>query len=616
MASSNSSSSSSSFSSSSSYYGRQNPLRQSSSSSFCPMCHPDHTNPAQRPTFQSQYCNDGIHHLSQNKPDWNNTAETLQSQYSDHTNHHQINSAQTNPVQSQYPSSNDLHLVLQDLDSSFASFGLSDGGYSLQNHAPPPPPPAQFDNANDAYLTHRFIWQQQQQNSIELEPQQQNSIELENQLIRQQQQQQQRNSIDLENQLRMREALVPQMTSSYSTSPHRDYNQSRAPLQFRNTSNDYSFVCDCCLRHNTRRGSTSSSIQRNPNRNPLSPCPEYGGGRRFRMTSSFYNFRLESLCDDDIVQLAEEQEGCLFLQKKMEEGGLSDIQRIFSAVKDHICYLMIHQFGNYFVQKLFEVCSEEHMTEIILIVMRKEFQLIKICLNSHGSRTVQKLLEHLTTPQQVALVISALRPGTITLVNDTQGHHVVERCLVSFSNEYTKCLADEIANHCVAAARHQTGCCIVQKCLDCSEGEQKEHLLDEIIANALTLSEDTYGNYVMQFVLDLKIPHVTASILRQLEGSYASLSIQKCSSNVVEKCLKESEEEQRARIIRELINDPNALDIMQDPYGNYVMQRALKFSKGPIRSAIVNLVERESAALINHPFGKRVVAAIHMGKRL
>lgn len=156
----------------------------------------------------------------------------------------------------------------------------------------------------------------------------------------------------------------------------------------------------------------------------------------------------------------------------------------------------------------------------------------------------------------------------------------------------------------------------MQKCLDCSEGEQKEHLLDEIIANALTLSEDTYGNYVMQFVLDLKIPHVTARILRQLEGSYASLSIQKCSSNVVEKCLKESEEEQRARIVRELINDPNALGIMQDPYGNYVMQRALKFSKGPIRSAIVNLVERESAALINHPFGKRVVAAIHMGKRL
>lgn len=88
-----------------------------------------------------------------------------------------------------------------------------------------------------------------------------------------------------------------------------------------------------------------------------------------------------------------------------------------------------------------------------------------------------------------------------------------------------------------------------------------------------------FSNYVMQFVLDLKIPHVTACILRQLEGSYASLSIQKCSSNVVEKCLKESEEEQRARIVRELINDPKALDIMQDPYGNYVMQRALKFSK-------------------------------------
>lgn len=83
----------------------------------------------------------------------------------------------------------------------------------------------------------------------------------------------------------------------------------------------------------------------------------------------------------------------------------------------------------------------------------------------------------------------------------------------------------------------------------------------------------------MQYVLGLKIPHITASLLRQLEGSYGSLSVQKFSSNVVEKCLKESHKVQRTRIIKELLDSPHAVMIMQNAYGNYVMQSALVVSK-------------------------------------
>lgn len=83
----------------------------------------------------------------------------------------------------------------------------------------------------------------------------------------------------------------------------------------------------------------------------------------------------------------------------------------------------------------------------------------------------------------------------------------------------------------------------------------------------------------MQFVLELRLPWAALNILGQLEGNYGDLSMQKFSSNVVEKCLRHAGEERQSHIIQELIDDPRLDQIMQDPYGNYVIQAALNQSK-------------------------------------
>lgn len=55
--------------------------------------------------------------------------------------------------------------------------------------------------------------------------------------------------------------------------------------------------------------------------------------------------------------------------------------------------------------------------------------------------------------------------------------------------------------------------------------------------------------------------------------------MQKYSSNVVEKCIECAGQEHHIHIIRELITSPKLDQIMQDPYGNYVIQAALNSSK-------------------------------------
>ncbi|KAK9286070.1 hypothetical protein L1049_014450 [Liquidambar formosana] len=237
-----------------------------------------------------------------------------------------------------------------------------------------------------------------------------------------------------------------------------------------------------------------------------------------------------------IYLIAKDQHGCRFLQRMFEEGTPQDVQIIFDEIIDHVIELMINPFGNYLMQKLLDVCTEEQRMQILLMVTEEPGELVRISLNTHGTRVVQKLIETLKTRQQISLVISALEPGFLALIKDLNGNHVVQRCLQCFSNEDNKFIFVAAAKYCVDIATHQHGCCVLQRCINRSTGEYREDLVAEISTNGLLLAQDAYGNYVVQFILDLRIPSATSNLISQFEGNYVHLSTQKFSSHVVEKC--------------------------------------------------------------------------------
>lgn len=51
---------------------------------------------------------------------------------------------------------------------------------------------------------------------------------------------------------------------------------------------------------------------------------------------------------------------------------------------------------------------------------------------------MQRLLETIDSQRQISLVLSALSPGAVVLATDPNGHHVIQHCLIHFSNEENK----------------------------------------------------------------------------------------------------------------------------------------------------------------------------------
>lgn len=65
-------------------------------------------------------------------------------------------------------------------------------------------------------------------------------------------------------------------------------------------------------------------------------------------------------------------------------------------------------------------------------------------------------------------------------------------------------------------------------------------LVNEIVKHSFTLVQDPFGNYVVQYILDLPFDGIARGLATQLKGHIPELSMQKFSSNVIEKVVRRS----------------------------------------------------------------------------
>eukprot|EP01087_Luapelamoeba_hula_P011358 TRINITY_DN3076_c0_g2_i1.p1 TRINITY_DN3076_c0_g2~~TRINITY_DN3076_c0_g2_i1.p1 ORF type:complete len:776 (+),score=119.16 TRINITY_DN3076_c0_g2_i1:542-2869(+) len=305
-----------------------------------------------------------------------------------------------------------------------------------------------------------------------------------------------------------------------------------------------------------------------------------------------------------IYPMCKDQHGCRFLQKKLDEkSNVQVVDAIFNEVYQHFSELMTDPFGNYLCQKLLEHCNDKQR---LLLIESVAGDLVRISQNMHGTRAVQKMIECLRNQQEIRLVTRGLRLSVVQLIKDLNGNHVVQRCLNHLSAGDNQFIYDAVAGHCVEVATHRHGCCVLQRCIDHASESQKVQLVNEITSNGLTLVKDPYGNYVVQYVLDLPYPHLISNLAVQFVGHLAELSTQKFSSNVVEKCLTSSDPQTRAWMIKELTETEHLKSLIQDPFGNYVIQTAMSVADIAQHQRMVEGIKPHLYALRNTPYGKRI----------
>ena len=299
-----------------------------------------------------------------------------------------------------------------------------------------------------------------------------------------------------------------------------------------------------------------------------------------------------------VRRLSRDQVGCRLLQQALDEEGTMASTLILNEGIAFWGEAMVDPFGNYLFQKILEKITAE---ERIMLIKSVSARLVNASLNLHGTRSVQKVVELCATDEiqypdaldpsegnASEILTRALAPAAARLCIDSHGNHVIQRILLKLGHRHSKFVFDAVAASVGDVARHRHGCCVIQRCLDSPVTEARSHLVRRIVEKSLELMQDAYGNYVVQYVLDVCGDDDVHAVCESVAGKVCLLAIQKFSSNVMEKCLERCTDKVKEMYLSELSDSERIRELMMDPFGNYVVQRALSVAT---HAQAVRLVE-------------------------
>jgi len=278
-----------------------------------------------------------------------------------------------------------------------------------------------------------------------------------------------------------------------------------------------------------------------------------------------------------IYEMAIHPYHCKTIQEKLDTKDVNVINKIYYEVMCHFTELMVHPYGNYLCQKLMEAADDNLRYSIL---NRCKYHLIDFSNNIHGTRCVQKLI---TVSDDYSIFEEIFRDNVVLMIHNIYGNHVIKTCVEKMGTK-NQFVYDAIAKNCVEVSNNIYGCCMFKYCFGLATSKQKTQLMNVVEVNAMDLISDSYGNYVIQTVVDSNFdPNFPTKIIKKSIGKIYQFSIEKHSSNVIEKCIRQGNTDCVKRVMNELLffsTDEKKvqdalLELIFDSYGNYVIQTCL-----------------------------------------
>lgn len=236
---------------------------------------------------------------------------------------------------------------------------------------------------------------------------------------------------------------------------------------------------------------------------------------------------------------------------------------------------------------------------------------MRICLNSHGTRVIQKYLDKVYTYTSIMEVFNMLfYPNLLELILNQHSTHIIIKYLTLFTYENNKSIVAFLCKHVQQIATHKHSCCTYQKCVMLVKPIQQKQLLLSIANTCEVLFNDKYGNYLTQFALELKIKEINAIIINKYFNNFIEYSSQKIASNVFEKCFEFAEPEVKIQIIANICTPSMVKQLLFNMYGNYILQKAMIASDEPYRTMFLQMVAPLMGSLSLFPFGNIVICKL------
>ena len=281
-----------------------------------------------------------------------------------------------------------------------------------------------------------------------------------------------------------------------------------------------------------------------------------------------------SLTDNELYSYIITQKGSREIQSILKKVTESEVDSLIAKLSSHFSDIMIDKYGNYFSQRLIQICSPNQRVALLKSIQPR---FTEICINSFGTHPLQSLIEIVNMPKEREILLQCIEGHELELALDSKGTHVIQKFISCSSEDERGNVDKNIIKELPKMINDSFGVCVLIKLIKQTTDESIKETIANYISsnNALSFIQNPYANYVVQSLFNQNDIHLCGDIINTIVDHFFSLSMQKFSSNVVENCIRYSDEGVVKKIYNDIINTGKLGSMLNNTYGNFVIEKLI-----------------------------------------
>ncbi|EMD38407.1 hypothetical protein CERSUDRAFT_82658 [Gelatoporia subvermispora B] len=223
--------------------------------------------------------------------------------------------------------------------------------------------------------------------------------------------------------------------------------------------------------------------------------------------------------------------------------------------------------------------------------------------DQHGSRFIQQKLETANSEEKQIVFDEIVPHNALQLIQDVFGNYVVQKLFEHGTQVQKTMLANAMEGHVLPLSLQMYGCRVVQKAVEYVLPEQQSAFVKELDVNVLRCVKDANGNHVVQKLIERVAPE-RLTFVQAFRGNVYELSTHPYGCRVLQRCFEHLPEEQTRPLLDEL--HKYIINLMQDQFGNYVVQFVLEHGTPHDRAVIISKLRGQMLNMARHKFASNV----------
>lgn len=223
--------------------------------------------------------------------------------------------------------------------------------------------------------------------------------------------------------------------------------------------------------------------------------------------------------------------------------------------------------------------------------------------DQHGSRFIQQKLETATSEEKQGVFDEIVPDNALQLIQDVFGNYVIQKLFEHGTQVQKTVLANAMEGHILPLSLQMYGCRVVQKAVEFVLPDQQASFVRELDPHVLKCVKDANGNHVIQKLIE-RVSHERLGFVNSFRGNVYDLSTHPYGCRVLQRCFEHLPEETTRPLMDEL--HKYMINLMQDQFGNYVVQFVLEQGKPQDRNQVITKLRGQMLNMARHKFASNV----------